>query len=306
MRAMVQAGRQAAALELYDEARRTLADELGIDPGPDLRATHQAVLRQDPGLLRPVRRAATVPVPGRAGGFVGRVDELAELDFLVARSRVVSVVGLGGLGKTALAAAWLSTRGRAGGARWVDLRGADGDGLLGRVATELSLAPAEEGSAHVLEVVRSALREAPTMLVLDNADLPGAETAEMVALLVSDVAGLTVLVTGRRPLGLTEERVLTLLPLPQPAPGGPLEGTAVELALELLGDRATETQARAVATAAGGLPVAIEMLAARERAVPASVSSASATTGPAPGAATDPVSSAVNEAVLHLSGEAAR
>ena len=77
MLALYRAGRQAEALEAYREARRVLVDEIGIEPGPELRSLHEAILRQDPELegRTPPRRAE----PAVRRTFVGRERELAEL-----------------------------------------------------------------------------------------------------------------------------------------------------------------------------------------------------------------------------------
>ena len=112
--ALYRSGRQRDALEAYQRARRLLADELGIEPGPDLRRLEAAVLAQDPSLdvLRPCR----LPVPGLPAAlmavgpaFVGREADLAWLreawaDAVDGRGGFVSVLGPEGIGKTRLVA----------------------------------------------------------------------------------------------------------------------------------------------------------------------------------------------------------
>ena len=114
MLALYRAGRHADALDCYREARARLRDEVGDEPGPDLRELHQRVLRRDPELTRVVP-AAPVPVPrqlpARTPFFVGREDKLAQLGKLVdtqdGDTVVISAIdGTAGIGKTALAIHW--------------------------------------------------------------------------------------------------------------------------------------------------------------------------------------------------------
>ena len=106
MLCLYRCGRQAEALESYQAARRVLVEELGIEPGRQLRELHQAILRQDPGLdLAPV---AESPHEAPRGAFVGRVFELAELmagldDAFAGHGRLFLVVGEPGIGKSRLA-----------------------------------------------------------------------------------------------------------------------------------------------------------------------------------------------------------
>ena len=111
MLALYRAGRQAEALRAYTEARDRLVDELGIDPGPALRELEARILAQDPSLAAagPAGLAA-VPAPMATGNlrerlssFVGRTAELQELSEAVRSSRLVTLIGPGGVGKTRLA-----------------------------------------------------------------------------------------------------------------------------------------------------------------------------------------------------------
>ncbi|MFG1682424.1 BTAD domain-containing putative transcriptional regulator [Nonomuraea sp. NPDC049269] len=102
MRALYRAGRQSEALASYADLRERLADELGLDPAPELAALHQAILGQDPALSGPAARPAT-NLPASLSDLIGRDGALAEVRTLLEHSRLVTLTGSGGVGKTRLA-----------------------------------------------------------------------------------------------------------------------------------------------------------------------------------------------------------
>jgi DNA-binding SARP family transcriptional activator len=116
MTALFNAGRQAEALEVFTRTRRVLADELGIDPSRDLRAVMEQILRQDPAITAAppapaiLRQRTGAPaisrqrgnLPLRSTSFVGRAADLRRTVELLGASRLVTLAGAGGAGKTAL------------------------------------------------------------------------------------------------------------------------------------------------------------------------------------------------------------
>ena len=104
MLALYRSGRQADALETFQEARRVLSDELGLEPGPELRRLQEAILAHDPAIAAvPVGRRRRGNLPAPSTSFVGREDELGEVAALLHEHRLVTLTGPPGVGKSRLA-----------------------------------------------------------------------------------------------------------------------------------------------------------------------------------------------------------
>jgi predicted ATPase/DNA-binding SARP family transcriptional activator len=298
MVALYRAGRQVDALATYLDLERELGESLGIHPSPELRRIHARILRQDPGLEeRPARRpAGGSPSPAaprmtqgsvllpRRGDLVGRDDDVAAVGALVTSTRLVTLTGPGGVGKTRLAlevAASVSDRFRDG-ARVCQL--AQVHDPAGVTATVLGAV----GLQHLPrttdpETAASNLAAFELVLVLDGCEHVLGVAATQVEAIVVRCPRIHVLATSREHLHLSEERVWQVAPLAVPRPGG---GRA-----ELLGSPAGRLliqRARAVAGTGDpsdgdvpalvelcgrldGLPLAIELAAARLRAFPPAV-----------------------------------
>ncbi|WBB63809.1 BTAD domain-containing putative transcriptional regulator [Streptomyces sp. WMMC500] len=253
LRAEAASAGPAAALARYDTYRRGLRDDLGTGPGAALRAVHQELLRAEAPAVRH-------GVPHDPNPLLGRDDDLAAADALLRSSRLTSIVGPGGLGKTRLAYA-VSRRAEQQLVHVVSLAGvrADAD-VAGEVAS--ALGGAAPPGADVLAAIVAALGGRPALLVLDNCEQVVGGAADLVRDLLTRAADLRVLVTSRAPLGLSSEAVYHL---PQLTP---------ETSAELFAQRAraarpdVDLPPAAVAELCrhlDGLPLAVELAAARVR-----------------------------------------
>ncbi|MDI3422905.1 BTAD domain-containing putative transcriptional regulator [Streptomyces luteolus] len=300
IRALYLAGRQSAALSSYAELRERLADELGVDPGPELAALHQAILTQSPALTAvpsPSTTAARPPsnIPTAPGRLIGRDATVEQLRDLLDRHRLVTLTGSGGVGKTQLALATAAALGpRFPGGVWLaefaSLDPSPGSAtevqevveeVLG-VRDDTTSGPGPDGDplSSVARVVR-ALGDADTLLVFDNCEHVVAPVAELTGRLLKAVPRLRVMTTSQAPLSIAGETLVEVEPLrlPQSAAGLDADDVLQFSAVELFATRAAaaaprfrltdETVAPVVSVChrLDGIPLALEMAATRVRAL---------------------------------------
>ena len=280
MLALYRAGRQAEALRAYTEARDRLVDELGIDPGPALRELEARILAQDPSLAAagPAGLAA-VPAPMATGNlrerlssFVGRTGELQELTEAVRSSRLVTLIGPGGVGKTRLAlesAATLREEHRDG-AWLVEFASVtEPDGVAPAVASALGAAVAGlvglPSPDSTVELIVRFLAGRSLLVVFDNCEHVIDQAAALAETLAGTVPGLRLIATSREPLGVPGEVLVSVGPLALPA--------AVELFVDraravrpgFTADGHTRPVINDICRRLDGLPLAVELAAARLR-----------------------------------------
>jgi predicted ATPase/DNA-binding SARP family transcriptional activator len=275
LRALYRSGRVTEALDGFHDLRTRLAEELGLDPGPELVALHRAVLAGDPAEDAPAPRRArsVVALPAPVTRLIGRDEHVARVRELLATGRLVTVTGPGGVGKTsvALAVGRSVADSHPDGVWLVDLTGWDGRGdPADPLLSVLSVPEAPGGSQPPGERLAAALRERRTLLVLDNCEHVVEPVAGLVGGLLAAAPGLRVLATSREPLRLRGEARVDLPPLEVPDTDDPrrLAGSpAVTLFLERAGlpdaDPATVAGAAEVCRRLDGLPLALELAATR-------------------------------------------
>ncbi|RAY10910.1 AfsR family transcriptional regulator [Actinomadura craniellae] len=287
MRALRAAGRRAEALAVYEETRRSLADALGADPSPELRAVHLSLLRDE----EPVPPPADAPGPRpRRTSFVGREDEIDRIVGLLAETRLVTLTGPGGAGKTRLSLESVDRlAGRSpDGVHLVELAPLTDPAEVPYAAlTALGLrdappVPAPRGRSAEgpgpLARLAGALATRRALLLLDNCEHLVDAAADLADRLLAACPGVRILATSREPLAVPGEALWPVEPLPSPPEGADAAAALRSPAVRLLADRAAAVQpgfavtdanaaaVTAICRALDGMPLAIELAAARLRA----------------------------------------
>ncbi|NUW35752.1 AfsR/SARP family transcriptional regulator [Nonomuraea sp. SMC257] len=287
MDALAAQGRQADALALYERVRETLADVLGTGPGAALRERHLRLLRAErPAPAPEAPRAGPGNLPAPLTSFVGRDDDLARLDTLLAAGRLVTVLGPGGAGKTRLAveAARRHRHEYRDGAWLIDLASVTEPAKVG-AAVLAGIGPRGgvmfEARTRVegadLDVLVDRLGGRESLLLVDNCEHLIDAVAHLVTALLSRCAGLRVLATSREPLAIDGEALVPLGPLALPGPDDGVEQARRAASVRLFAERAaavrpgfdvdgtTLPEIRRVVRGLDGMPLALELAAARLR-----------------------------------------
>ncbi|MDQ4009281.1 MAG: winged helix-turn-helix domain-containing protein [Actinomycetota bacterium] len=288
MRALHRLGQTADALQTFRDYRNLLANELGLDPSPTLRDLEAVILRQNAERDRTSPAAGIPgPQPPPAGNLrleltdlIGRTDDVAAALATLDEARVLTLTGVGGVGKTRLAlrvAADAQPRYRDG--AWLcELAGVrDATVVPDVVATTLGVQ--QRQGLTVTDRLIEYLRPRRLLLLLDNCEHVLDAAAALADALVRGCPDLKVLATSREPLGTDGERVLPVQPLPVPVAPAAISGdvsiVAAMASVALFWRRAasaspafvlTDDNVAAVAEICrrlDGLPLAIELAATR-------------------------------------------
>ena len=266
--ALYRAGRQTDALGTYQRVRRAMSDELGLEPGPRLVRLEQRILLHDNSLdvaSRGAVRSGHAPsdgnLPALSAELIGRRREVSDVADLLAANRLVEIIGPGGVGKTATAIAV----GR-------DLMGSPGSGGVWLARLETAVTPDEVTDAVIAalnvpggeEALFERLRGSAALVILDNCEHVVDAAAALVVRILDAAPNVRILCTSQIPLEVDGEVVVELAPL------------ALSDAVELFTRRATAHRSArrsgmdgeavlALCRSLDGLPLAIELAAARTR-----------------------------------------
>lgn len=277
MRALAEAGRGNEALTVYQRTRERLAEELGADPSAELSALHTALLRGELGERAENRRTN---LRAELTSFVGKDDDIAAVAALAVKHRLVTLTGPGGSGKTRLATETARTMltELPDGAWLVELASVPAGGDLAQAAlTAIGLRdqPMLGGTrgGEPMDRLIAAIRERAILLVLDNCEHVIEAAAAFADRLLGECRRLRILATSREPLGITGEVLWQVEPLALPAADASEASPAVrllrdraELVRKDIGNDARTLSAMArICRALDGMPLAIELAAARLR-----------------------------------------
>ncbi|MFT3853257.1 MAG: BTAD domain-containing putative transcriptional regulator [Ilumatobacteraceae bacterium] len=279
MIALYRCGRQADALRAYQRLRAALGADLGIEPSPGLTRLDTAILCQDPmldgapvrQLLAPARPAVSAAAHRRSAAnvaslppsrdrLIGRERDLAELSVLTSAARLVTLVGVGGVGKTRLAietARLIADRFRT--TVFVDLSAVTDPAQVVTATVTALQVPIPPGVSPAQALIASA-GGAATLLVIDNAEHVVDAVAGLVELILDRCQAWRVVVTSRQALRVRGEHVRPVEPLDAVS-------TAVDLFHDRLGRSADHDQVVELCRRLDGLPLAIELAAATCRSV---------------------------------------
>lgn len=268
-------GDRAAALDQYEFCKRALLEELGIEPSRETQQLYETIRKQTE-TKSTAARLTNLPKP--LTSFVGRENQVAELEYLVASQRLVTLTGAGGSGKTRLAIqiGHQLYEKYADGVWFVDLAPLTDPALVPtQVARVLSVQ--EQPQRDVTETLIQFLENKSLLLILDNCEHLVNACAVLAETLVTQCASLHLLATSREGLGIGGETVWQVPTLAVPDERAVAQWLMQYESIRLFVERAraanasfelTDRNATAITRICrrlDGIPLAIELAAARIR-----------------------------------------
>jgi predicted ATPase/DNA-binding SARP family transcriptional activator len=275
MIALYRSGRQADALRAYQQARATTVERLGLEPSSELGRIEERILLQDPALTELAVHRSGSSLRGPGTSFVGRSALVTQLTNHLRNYRLVTLTGPAGIGKTRLAIETLrNPQLHFGSGIWtVDLEEASKETLLERIASVLPVS--RGGTGDLEEAIFAYLEHRDALILFDGCERLSNVIAIFVTRLLERCPGTTFLVTSQSRLGCAHEVVVNVPPLDLTTPAG--ESTGLCESVELFVQRGRDAfpaidasedtldSAARICAAVDGVPLAIELAAARLR-----------------------------------------